>query len=991
MNRKKLKSSLLCVVLLFFGSSVVAFGDWDPCDSYKMHFPQLPDPFGWDIAFCWAGPTEQRLELADDWQCTKTGPVNDIHFWISWEGDDVGTIESVMVCIYSNNPNGPSGWSEPNVSLWSRYFPDGTSTITVRPYGTGQQGWYDPNTGMWLRPDHNNYYQVNITDINDPFIQKEGEIYWLGIHIKAVPFPECRVGWKTAVRPQFMDDAVWRPLTGGPWMELRDPNTYESLDLSFVITGKEEPNHAKPLEPHTKWSQPPIEIDPCSTVPRYCGWDEQSHNRRIPAPNWKIVADDFRCIGSMPVTSIHWWGSFFDWEWSWAHGTLPPVLPEKWWIGFWSNVPAGINTSYSYPDILLHSVTIPAERVRFSEVGSDEYYGYYPYDICYQYNVDLNPEEAFRQDDFNEITYDNIYWISIVAEYGDACEPYYKWGWKSRPWGWMDDAVTFTLPFEPAAGFIIDPMIVNPIVDPVWGESFDMAFELDTDPNYIKWEQLYTGIRSWPHYEDEKSMFNMQNPEKERLVADDWRCVRRTPVTAVVWWGSYIGYGFEACSQGPFMPLPVQPDRFRLMIWTDVPPGDPCNPYGYSHPGEVIWQYDTDKYDEVLVGYDKKVKGIDVAICGAPSDPNWNYDVQAKLVATGQFSTVDIINVNSITPTLTQLQAYDAVLVYSDAVYADSIALGNVMADYVDSGGGVVCMMFEIGYGSGPLPNPYAQMQGRWDAQAYYAIVRASQFGPPQATLGTVYDPLHPIMQGVSSFDGGSLSARPLDPNLSTGSTLVADWSDGRPLVVTKTIGGVRRADLGFYPPSSDVRSDFWVSSTDGALLMANALTWTAGTTQFQGQREPVFRYSVRLPEEEWFHQPDYNEVFWLSVQAIYDINMPNYDWGWTNHKHVFNDDAVRYYFNPDILQWVWDELYDQTGASEDMSFMLFTDPALCSTCANYNCDARVNFLDYADFADDWLWTGSAGGYNNSDLNCDGSVDFYDLKIFVDQWLSSCP
>jgi hypothetical protein len=50
-----------------------------------------------------------------------------------------------------------------------------------------------------------------------------------------------------------------------------------------------------------------------------------------------------------------------------------------------------------------------------------------------------------------------------------------------------------------------------------------------------------------------------------------------------------------------------------------------------------------------------------------------------------------------------------------------------------------------------------------------------------------------------------------------------------------------------------------------------------------------------------------------------------------------------------------------------------------------------VNFLDYADFADAWLWTGSAGGYNNSDLNCDGSVDFYDLKIFVDQWLSSCP
>ena len=39
-----------------------------------------------------------------------------------------------------------------------------------------------------------------------------------------------------------------------------------------------------------------------------------------------------------------------------------------------------------------------------------------------------------------------------------------------------------------------------------WGKSYDMAFELDTDPNYIKWEQTYTGIRDWPHYEDEESM-----------------------------------------------------------------------------------------------------------------------------------------------------------------------------------------------------------------------------------------------------------------------------------------------------------------------------------------------------------------------------------------------------------------------------------------------------------------------------------------------------
>ncbi len=152
---------------------------------------------------------------------------------------------------------------------------------------------------------------------------------------------------------------------------------------------------------------------------------------------------------------------------------------------------------------------------------------------------------------------------------------------------------------------------------------------------------------------------------------------------------------------------------------------------------------------------------------------------------------------------------------------------------------------------------------------------------------------------------------------------------------------------------------------------------------------EPVFRYSARLPEDKWFQQPDFNEVFWLGIQAVYDTNHPNYLWGWTNHRHVFNDDAVHGYW--DSGEWKWKELHDQTGASEDMSFMMFTDPNECSTCANYNLDGTINFFDYAEFANEWYWVGPAGGYNNGDLNCDGTVDLRDLDIFCRQWLQSYP
>lgn len=73
-----------------------------------------------------------------------------------------------------------------------------------------------------------------------------------------------------------------------------------------------EAHALKPLVEHSKWSQPPIEIDPNIPEPIYCGWDEPSYSvKPTPGPTfWKIAVDDFRCIGNMPITSVHWWGSY---------------------------------------------------------------------------------------------------------------------------------------------------------------------------------------------------------------------------------------------------------------------------------------------------------------------------------------------------------------------------------------------------------------------------------------------------------------------------------------------------------------------------------------------------------------------------------------------------------------------------------------------------------------------------------------------------------
>ncbi|GAF78847.1 unnamed protein product, partial [marine sediment metagenome] len=260
------------------------------------------------------------------------------------------------------------------------------------------------------------------------------------------------------------------------------------------------------------------------------------------------------------------------------------------------------------------------------------------------------------------------------------------------------------------------------------------------------------------HYEDWPSWGEWWDEGWSHLwtAADDWPCDSNRPITALAWWGSYLGYQFQPC-HGPFMTLPEPPAYFWISIWTDVPDPDPDDPLMYSHPNDIIWEYNAYDYDEVLVGFDK--------------DPR-------------------------------------------------------------------------------------------------------DQTGPP---------------------------------------------------------------------------------------------------------REPVFRYSVRLPEDEWFWQEEDEAVYWLMIVAVYEYHFPEYEWGWTIHEHVYNDDAVQGYptFN-NGEDWGWYEVFDETGASADMSFILYTDPY-----------AEAPGLDFGDANDppyptllandgarhviDGPWLGPAD--DNPDPEADGQPD----------------
>ena len=128
-----MKKTMILVGLVFLTSLLIA--DWDPGDGHKMHFPQEPDPNGWDVN-CVA----DNIELADDWQCSETGPVEDIHFWISWQEDTIYTDFWIFVTIWSDMPApGQYGYSQPDQYLWGNTFQPSEYTVNGPFYGN--QGW----------------------------------------------------------------------------------------------------------------------------------------------------------------------------------------------------------------------------------------------------------------------------------------------------------------------------------------------------------------------------------------------------------------------------------------------------------------------------------------------------------------------------------------------------------------------------------------------------------------------------------------------------------------------------------------------------------------------------------------------------------------------------------------------------------------------------------------------------------------------------------
>jgi hypothetical protein len=280
-SKGKLKMKSFLTIIMIAGVSMFlvmpAHADWNLGDPAK--YVQLPDlnPLpgaitGMDVNATWQLATVPLQPiypfvkvLADDFPCTTTGPITDIHIWGSWLNDLNNPNTTFHLSIHADVPANTAGvYSHPGQVLWQQDFTPGNYIPKFVGSVSAPQSFYDPNTNSILGTD-SQVWQYNFAiPAATAFVQQGNAanpmVYWLDVQA-VVPGREV-FGWKTSdptLSPHFGDDAVFADTTlplnmGGSlygpapapvfWQDMHYPSgpyAGQSIDMAFVITTVPEP------------------------------------------------------------------------------------------------------------------------------------------------------------------------------------------------------------------------------------------------------------------------------------------------------------------------------------------------------------------------------------------------------------------------------------------------------------------------------------------------------------------------------------------------------------------------------------------------------------------------------------------------------------------------------------------------------------------------------------------------------------------------------
>ncbi|HNN93187.1 MAG TPA: Ig-like domain-containing protein [Pseudomonadota bacterium] len=204
-------------------------------------------------------------------------------------------------------------------------------------------------------------------------------------------------------------------------------------------------------------------------------------------------------------------------------------------------------------------------------------------------------------------------------------------------------------------------------------------------------------------------------------------------------------------------------------------------------------------------------------------------EVTRQLETVGGLTAIDSIDVGPAAPALSTLQQYAAVVIWADTSRgcSDPTGLGNVLAQYVDRGGGVVQILpYYLNYS-------YSGLSG--DFYTRYSLVNStnSMRYARDLQLGSKLE-MHAILANVSTlrttpgatcYHRSSLTAS----DLRNGGRLVATWSSGDGMVVVGSPGGHNRVDINYYVGNAGGGLPCLDDTSDAYRLLRDSLLWVAG------------------------------------------------------------------------------------------------------------------------------------------------------------------
>jgi len=384
-----------------------------------------------------------------------------------------------------------------------------------------------------------------------------------------------------------------------------------------------------------------------------------------------------------------------------------------------------------------------------------------------------------------------------------------------------------------------------------------------------------------------------------QIAADDWFRDSDEPITELIWWGSFLNY----CDVDA---APVLPHSFHVAVWDDVPAGVD---QGWSHPGEVIWETNLGRNDFTweCVGWDFDPRPFQEPAALDPREGSYEaaFRFEASLPEplgqdvggdgicwvsiAANYATAEVgdhpfgwktrpRDPNSLVPD-------DAVRIWSStrARFGDTFDDGEPIRWPAPGQSWDLAFQFLTDPAADPVwsqpPEPFVPLN------AYHGWDEPSVYGDEQIVAD---DWLCDTDQPVTDVHWwGSL----------------LDWS--KPQLPEE-----ERPDAFHFAIWTDVPAD---AADEDSFSHPGRLLWESYAADYEVEfagwdfdprdetaaPEATFYFEYELPESEYFWQEAGENIYWLSISAVYDGDAElSHPWGWKTRLRDPDsqapDDAVR-------------------------------------------------------------------------------------------------